>query len=48
MMPSPQIVEARMVVLRALVTERHPLDDAIAAFEGLVERCDLKIIVEPG
>ena len=48
MMTSPQIVEARMAVLRALVTERHPLDDAIAASEGLVKRRGLKIIVEPG
>jgi L-iditol 2-dehydrogenase len=42
-----RLVEAGRVELAPLVSERHPLVDVRAAFEGLVERRGLKIVIEP-
>jgi L-iditol 2-dehydrogenase len=41
------LVEAGRVDLSGLVTERHPLADAHAAFAALVDRRGLKVVVEP-
>jgi L-iditol 2-dehydrogenase len=42
------LVEAGRVDLGTLVSERHALDDARPAFDGLVERRGIKIVIEPG
>lgn len=42
-----RLVESRRVDLSSLVSARHPLADAPAAFEALEQRRGLKIVVEP-
>jgi L-iditol 2-dehydrogenase len=42
-----ELVEANRVDLSGLVTERHPLSEASAAFDALVDRRGLKVVVEP-
>jgi threonine dehydrogenase-like Zn-dependent dehydrogenase len=41
------LVETGEVSLSGLVTERHRLADADAAFAALVERRGIKILIEP-
>jgi L-iditol 2-dehydrogenase len=43
-----RLVEAGIIDLASLISERHPLDAARVAFDGLVERRGLKIVIEPG
>jgi L-iditol 2-dehydrogenase len=42
-----RLVSAGAIELRSLVSNRHSLDDAKAAFAELVQRSGLKVIVEP-
>lgn len=42
-----QLVAAGRVELASLLSELHPLDSAAAAFEALIERRGLKVVVEP-
>lgn len=43
-----RLVEAGRIELAPLISERHSLSDADAAFASLVERRGLKVIIEPG
>lgn len=43
-----RLVEAGRIVLAPLISERRPLEAADAAFEALVDRRGIKVVVEPG
>ena len=42
-----ELVESGRIELSGLVTERRPLTEALAAFDSLVDRRGLKVVVEP-